>query len=168
MSTDIVPTGTVEGTSLVVPSTGATTADLIYAIKNNLSLFVEEGGTAEGFLLRTLEAEPTEAAIIGNTDTTKSEEILDVPFKITAYRGMRNSDFESRLGVYAIVDVVDKDGSLFVTSIGSEDAVCKIVRFHESGLIPTAGWYMLSRSTKATKAGFYPINLVAAPDPTAF
>ena len=159
----------VTANGVAVPSSGATSDQIRYALTNDLKLWVDtEGGTEEDFLLRTLNVDGGEDAILGGTGLTKAEDLIGVPFRIVNYDGMRNSTFdESRLGVYAVVTVADKDGTLYTTALGSADAICKVVKLHEGGHIPSS-WAMLEKSTKATARGFYPVNLVKADDPTTF
>jgi hypothetical protein len=166
-STDLAEV--VNANGVVVASAGATSQQIRYALANGYKLWVEsEGGTEEDFLLRTLEANG-EDEILGGTGLTKAEDLLGVPFKITGYQGMRNSDFdESKLGVYAVVTVTDRDGAVYTTALGSSDAIVKVVKLHEAGAIPQKGWSMLEKSSKPTARGFYPVNLVKADDPTTF
>jgi hypothetical protein len=169
-TTDLAEVETTSAGDVVVAPTGATSAQLRYAIANNLRLWVDEdAGTEEGFLLRTLDITGGEDAILSPSTLTKAEDLLNIPFKITDYQGMRNSDFEdSKFGVYAIVVVTDRDGQQFSTGLGSNDALLKVVMLHEAGAIPQKGWSMLETAKKPTKRGFYPVNLVKADDPTSF
>lgn len=169
-STDLVPSGTVRGTDLVVPSSGGSVADLKYALANGLRLFVDEEGMDEdAFLLRQLDKGTDEATILGDNALTAVDSILNVPVRITAYHGMRNSSFqESKLGVFVVIDVTDADGTTYTVAGGSADVVTKVVQLAEVGAIPQKGWSVFEKSAKPTTAGFYPINLKAAADPTGF
>jgi hypothetical protein len=165
--TDVVSTPN----GVVVPASGATSQELIAAIKGGYKVRVDDaGGSEEAFLLRTLTADFTdEQTLLDGVKLTPLEQLLNVPLRITAYRGMRNSDFEeSGLGVYVIVEVADSKGIAYTTSIGSSDGICKVVRLAEAGAIPQKQWTLFERAAKATKAGFHPINMRSAPDPTSF
>jgi hypothetical protein len=157
-------------TDLVVPQSGASTADIRYALNNGIRLYVNESeGTEEEFLLRQLDRGGDESSILGETALTKLEDLLGSVVKVTAYHGMRNSTFEgSRLGVFVIFELTDRDGTTYTTSAGSADIVLKVTQLREADAIPTKGWVVFERSEKATKNGYYPINMKAASDPNAF
>jgi hypothetical protein len=168
-TTDLAPVE-INASGVVVASAGATSEQIRYALANDLKLWVaSEGGTEEDFLLRTLDATGGEDEILGGTGLTKAEDLLGIPFKITGYSGMHNSDYEeSRLGVYVVVTVADRDGVTYTTALGSNDAIVKVVKLAEAGAIPQKGWSMLEKSAKPTARGFHPVNLVRADDPTTF
>lgn len=156
---------------LVVSNAGATVEQIKYAVKNGLRLYVEDTETAteEDFLLRQLDKDLTEDSIAGDSSLTKLEDLLGVVIKVTSYQGMRNSTFDgSKLGVFSIFEVTDRDGQVFTTSAGSSDIVIKMAQFQEAKAIPTKYWYVFEKSEKATAAGFYPINMKRVPDPEAF
>ena len=169
-NTDLAPTGTVKGTDLVVPSSGSSVADLKYAIANGLRLFVDEEGMDEDtFLLRQLDKSGDEAAILAEGALTPLEAILNVPVRLVEYHGMRNSSYqESKLGVFVVIDVADADGTTYTIAGGSADVIVKVVQLAEAGSIPSKGWIVFEKATKPTAAGFYPVNMKAAQDPTGF
>lgn len=168
-STDLAPVvGKISPTTgdLVVPQSGATSQDLLYAIRNGLKLWVEESTATEAeFLERTLTSDATtdEGILGGGPGLEKLEDLLNVRVKITGYQGMRNVAPQyldnSLLGVYVIVDLTDADGVVHTVSIGSSDNIGKIVKMVEADAIPQSGATVFEKSEKATKSGFYPINM---------
>ena len=168
-STDVVPSGQVVGTELVVAPMGVTMNDLRYAIANGLRLHVEaEAITEEDFLLQQLDKGTDESSILEEGLTTV-DSILGVPVKITAFRGLRNSDFQdSKLGVYVVIDVTDKDGVTYTVGAGATDVVVKVIQLFCAGSIPTKGWTIFEQAKKATPQGYFPVNLRATADPSGF
>jgi hypothetical protein len=161
-------------TELVVPASGATSTDLLYAIRNGLKLWVDQSeGSEADFLERTLTGDATsEESIVGGVGLTKLEDLLGIPLRITGYHGMRNVAPQylenSLLGVYVIIELTDRDGQVHTTSVGSADAVGKIVKLDEANKIPQGGAVIFERSEKPTKSGFHPINMRWLPDLVAF
>jgi hypothetical protein len=107
--------------------------------------------------------------ILGKNELDKLPNLFNVPLKITAYKGMRNSDPKyrenSRLGVFVIIEVTDTDGTTYDVSVGNSE-LAKVVKLNEAGAIPQKTWSMFVPST--TKSGQETYNLVSCPDPTAF
>ena len=120
-------------------------------------------------LLAQLDRGGDESTILGSNALTPLESLLNVPVKVTGYAGLRNSTFaESKLGVFVIFTVTDADGAQYTTSSGSADVIIKLVQLSEAGKVPQAGWTTFQKSDKPTAAGFLPINLRSAVDPSGF
>lgn len=85
------------------------------------------------------------------------ENHLGETLNILSVDGVRNSDFEGGLGVYLIVTANTIDGEILRLSVGVVDGVAKLSAIHHMGGFPWA--VSFERSTKATKSGFYPINM---------
>ena len=91
---------------------------------------------------------------------TPAEQILGQPVRVHEVR-FGNSDFsEQGLGIYAILDVETEDGKRIGVSCGGTMVIAYFVRRAELGGLPVD--VIISKSPKATRAGFYPLNVARA------
>lgn len=150
-----------KSTNLPAATTGSLLEEVKLCLKEpGRKLSVTEGD-AGAMIDRMLEATDLDSLdeAVGGT-LTPAEEILGTPVRVHGVR-FGNSDFaEQGLGIYAILDVETEDGRRFGVSCGGTMVIAYFVRRAELEGLPVD--VIISRSPKATKAGFYPLNVKRA------
>ncbi len=129
------------------------------AIQNRSKLFFDGDESGDSILIGTLAKAKDGFDLFAESELEKVEDHLGETLTITAVNAVRNSEFEGGLGVYLIVTAVDVDGGEFRLAVGQTDPIAKIVSLSEMGQLPWAVCF--ERSSKPTRAGFYPINLLS-------
>ena len=136
-----------------------TKAQVIEALASGSKLYFAGDENATSILPGILaNAEnPLDLFAAGELDAVKNH--LGEELTILSVDGVRNSDFEEGLGIYLIVTAATPDGEEIRLAVGSTDGVAKLAALHEMGAFP---WKVaFEQSTKPTKNGFFPINLVS-------
>lgn len=98
--------------------------------------------------------------ILGNAgDVTHAEDLIDQDLMITGLQSFNESDFADGPGVYAVVighTFKNPDEQLTITC-GSATVCAQLYRLNELRLWPVACRF--ERAKKATKAGYFPLQL---------
>ena len=141
----------------VVVSTLPSSAEIAMAISNGMKVTIGDTVT-EGDIANRIAGATTLEDIFGGGELAHVKDFLGTTLNVLAIEGARNSDFEGGVGIFLIVKVADPDGEIFSMSVGIADGVQKLVKLQELGLLPCK--VAFEQSTKATRSGFYPINLV--------
>lgn len=117
-------------------------------------------GDTGSFLASTLGRADTPEGLFAESELLSTKDHLGEVFIIEGIDAVRPSDYDEpgSLGVYLVVSAIDSDGELVKLSVGSKDAFAKIIALSEMGSLP---WRVsFEKAEKATKRGFFPINLV--------
>jgi hypothetical protein len=146
-------------TDLVVNSI-PTTRDIAYAITNGVKLTIADNAAGEASIVARVAGAQSADDVFGGGELVSIKDVLGTSLKVEAIESVRPSDFasESGLGVYLVVRTVDLDGESRTLAVGSTDAIVKLVKLNELGALPR--WVAFEQATKATKSGYYPVNLV--------
>lgn len=137
-----------------------TTQEVVAALTTGSKLYVAGDDTATSILPGILAGAEKAVDVFGGGELEKLEDHLGEKLTVLSVDGARNSDFEGGLGIYLIVSAADPNGEVIQLSVGTQDGVGKLVKLHELHAFP---WTVrFERATKATKGGFYPINMVNA------
>lgn len=129
------------------------------ALNSHSKLYFDGDVSGDSFLADTIAGAESGADLFAESELGKVEDHLGETLIINAVEAVRNSEFEGGIGVYLIVEALTLDGEAIKLAVGQSDPLAKIVKLHELGELP---WPVaFERSKKATKAGFYPINLLS-------
>ena len=134
-------------------------SQVIDAIASGSKLFFEgdESG-ASTILPGILSAADNPLDVFAGGELEKVEDHYGEILTVLSIDGVRNSDFEGGLGIYLVVSAATIEGEVIRMGVGSTDAIGKLVTLNDLGAFP---WKVsFERATKATKAGFFPVNLV--------
>jgi hypothetical protein len=134
-----------------------TSQQVLDAIETDSKLYFDGDESTTSILPGILGAAEKPIDVFGSGELEKVEDHFGETLNILSLDGVRNSDFEGGLGVYLIVTASTIDGEIIRLGVGNTDAVAKLVKLNEMGAFPWAVSFDLS--TKATKRGFFPINL---------
>lgn len=147
----------------IVLSTIPTIDQVIQALEERSQFWVDESDqeAGESMLLSKLRNAK-------NADDLAKESELDSPkdrlgewLLVQTVDAIRNSDFkESTFGVYLIVTATTGDGELIKLGVGAAEPFATIVSWNEWGALPR--WIRFDLAEKATKGGFYPVNVTDA------
>ena len=132
------------------------------ALTSGSKFYLDDDGSAEtgSFLNSVLERAATPEALFAESELVNLKEHLGEAFVLQGIDAIRPSDFveEGGLGVYLIVSAVDSEGELVKLAVGARDPFAKIVALHQMDAFP---WRVsFEKAEKATKRGYFPINLV--------
>ena len=136
-----------------------TRAQVVDAIASGSKLYFDgdESG-ASTILPGILSSADSPLDVFATGELEKVEDHYGEILTVLSIDGVRNSDFEGGLGIYLVVSAATIEGEVIRLGVGSTDAVGKLVTLNELGAFP---WKVsFERATKATKAGFFPVNLV--------
>lgn len=136
-----------------------TSAQVAEAIRSGSKLFVEGESDGSSILVDTLDNATTGEDVFAENELLSVKEHYGETFVVQRIVSVRNSDFDEAggLGIYLIVEATTVNGELVKLAVGAKDPIGKLVKLHELGAFPWA--VVFERSTKATKAGFYPVNM---------
>lgn len=148
----------VEEAALVIFAT-PTIAQVQAAIASRTRLFFDGDAGSESILAGVLGKATDGFDLFAESTLEKVEDHLGELLTVTSIDAVRNSDYEGGLGVYLICTFVSADGEEIRMAIGQTDPLAKIVALAELGQLPWAVEF--ARSERATKGGFYPINLLS-------
>ena len=141
--------------------TGLPTIELVtQALEEHSKFFVEESeeGAGESMLLSKLRNAKNVDDLAKESDLLSVTDVLGTNLLIQTIDAVRNSDFaESTFGVYLVVTATTDQGELVKLGVGSAEPFAFIVAWHEWGELPR--WIRFERAEKATKGGFYPVNV---------
>lgn len=137
-------------------TTFPTATQVANALATGTKFFVdsETGGGSE-LAARVANAE-TAADVFGESELTNMTDVLGTTFKMDVV-GIRGSEFEG-LGFFLIVECVDGNGEVKTVAVGATDPITKLLKLKELGALPRS--LAFEKSTKPTKSGYYPVNLV--------
>lgn len=136
-----------------------TRAQVIDAIASGSKLYFDGDENANSILPGILATAENPLDVFAAGELEKVEDHYGEILTILSVDAVRNSDFEGGLGIYLVVSAATIEGEVIRLGVGSTDAIGKLVALHEMGAFP---WQVsFERSQKATKAGFYPVNLVS-------
>lgn len=129
-------------------------------VREGSKFFLEDEGEIGSFLAETLERAKTTADLFGGSEELlKVEENLGTVFTLLGIDAVRKSDFSDGMGIYLIVSATDPEGELVKLAVGNQSGIGVILGISENDDFP---WKVaFERSQKATKKGFYPINIVS-------
>lgn len=132
---------------------------VVTALNEHTKLYFDGDVSGDSYLADTISAAESGDDLFAASELEKVDDYLGDTLTIQQIVGVRNSDFEGGLGVYLIVEATTLDGELLRLAVGQSDPLAKIVKLHELGALPFP--VAFERSSKATKSGFYPINLLS-------
>ena len=129
------------------------------AVREGAKFYLEDEGETGSFLAETLDRAETTADLFGgDSELLKVEQNLGTVFTLLGIDAVRRSDFADGMGIYLVVSATDPDGELIKLAIGNQSGIGVILGIAENGDFP---WKVsFERSQKATKRGFYPINIL--------
>lgn len=136
---------------------------VISAISIGGKLFYEGDDEGVNVLASTLSGVTSREELLAATSASELDKVtdhLDEDLVLLGIDGIRNSDYteEGGLGVYYVVSATGRGGSRLKLAVGQADPFAKITVCHEVGGFP---WRVrFTRSTKPTRRGFYPVNLI--------
>ena len=108
----------------------------------------------------------TSAAEVLCTDAVlHGQDYLNVPFQLLNVEG-RPSDQPQGLPFYAVLTITTADGEIVPMTTGARSVMLKAAKLHSLGALPL--WVRIVKSDKATEAGNFPLDLMAADGPNAF
>jgi hypothetical protein len=136
-----------------------TLAQFTEAVQEGVKLVYEGSEQTDNFLADTLTSATSTADLFGGaSELLKVEEVLGTVLTLTGIDAVRNSDFEDGMGIYLIVSAVDPEGEAVKLAVGNKSGIGVILGIHENDDFP---WKVsFERSSKPTKRGFFPINIV--------
>jgi hypothetical protein len=135
---------------------------VLTALREGSKLFINNNDeeVTQADVLASVATAKTLDEIFGLAGLSNPSDHLEEDLTFTDIVGARNSDFpEADLGIFLIVDAIDKDGEVFSLALGSADAIIKSLRTKELGPEGFPIVVRFSRSLKETKKGFHPINM---------
>lgn len=113
---------------------------------------------------QTLDADSAEA-LFGDRDVLHGKEIVGKPFLFTDEIHWLPSDIEGEgLPFFGVFTIANASGEQFPMTCGAKSVVLKLAKAHAEGWLPK--WLKITKSDKATPAGYYPLDIVAAEAPT--
>jgi hypothetical protein len=139
---------------------GLPTSDQVrFAVGSGAKLFIETPASEIDIVNRVTNASRAED-VFGGSELTSTKEILGTPIKVLEIESIRPSEFRDSggLGAYLVVRACDPDGQILSVAVGSVDGIIKLLRLHELGALPR--WVAFDKSTRPTKSGHWPINLI--------
>jgi len=116
--------------------------------------------SAEDIAMRYLSAENVDD-LLGESSVIGLADMLDTPFTIESAR-IFESSYEAGLSGFVVMEGSLDDGSKVAISSGATSVVAQVVTMHARGWLPIR--VMGKQSTRPTKAGYYVISLVKAPE----
>lgn len=121
---------------------------------------VDDDGS--GIAAAVLDAKTVDEILGEDRDgATGLSEIIGTPFTINRIE-LRASDHDAGLDGYAVMFSTFDDGTTTVITCGAQKVVAQCIALHTGGYLPKR---VSSRKTsKPTKGGFYPVELVKAPE----
>lgn len=116
---------------------------------------------AAAMLARKLGATTVEE-LGGTGDLDDVESIYGRPIKVMGV-GVRNSDeqYEGKLGIYVVLNVVTAEGETLAVSSGATDVVCTSIKVAELDRLGK-DWWTIAPASGKTAAGFTPVNMTLA------
>ena len=136
-----------------------TKSQVIEAIASGSKLYFDGDENGSSILPGILAGaeNPIDVFAAGELEAVKNH--LGEELTIFSVDSVRNSDFDEGLGVYLIVTADTTDGEEIRLAVGSTDGIGKLVALHEMKAFP---WKVaFEQASKATKNGFFPINMVS-------
>jgi hypothetical protein len=106
------------------------------------------------------------ASILGAGSATKAEDVLGLDLLLEGVEWRDSDEGNSGPGVYALLHVVTREGEKLTVSCGAGDVVFRVRKLELSDVLPT--WVKLTKATKPTAAGYYPLNIGPGQGPDAF
>ena len=114
---------------------------------------------------RILEASSPEE-LFGESKTIKGHEYLGKPFQLLEVE-WRASELDGEgLPFYGVFRICDLEGEIHVLTIGAKSVLLKAAKAASSGWLPL--WLKIVQAEKKTASGYYPLDLVAAPQESKF
>lgn len=118
-----------------------------------------DASTFDGIAMRILTA-PSMADVLSEPTAQGTEVILGLPVMLDKPRWYR-SDYEQNALCFCVVEAITiDDGIVHTVTIGAQQPMLVIMRAMATGELPLK--CKVVRSGKATRAGFLPLNIVAA------
>jgi len=139
---------------------GIPTIELVtQALEEKSQFFVQDNeDSGESMLLSKLRNAKNAADLAKESDLESISDRLGEWLLIQTVDAVRNSDFkESTFGVYLVVTATSDDGELVKLGVGAAEPFSYIVAWNEWGELPR--WVRYDKSEKATKGGFFPVNV---------
>jgi len=127
---------------------------------------VADDPSADDMMLDILTAKTVEDVLGGSNNAIHLQDIIGKPFTIVKAT-LRESDYEAGLPAFVVLNVTFDDGTNGVVTTGASTVVAQCIRMHQLDAFPQR--VNSYKSTKPTKAGYFPVQLVAAdPIPEPF
>lgn len=138
---------------------------------NSMRLFEEAAASmvaddpsADDMLVDILTATTVDDILGGNA--IHLQDIIGTPFTINKAT-LRESDYDAGLPAFVVLNVTFDGGNNGVVTTGASTVVAQVIRMHQIGVFPQR--VNSYKTTKPTKAGYYPVQLVKAdPLPESF
>ena len=136
-----------------------TLSEFTQAVSEGVKIMFEGSEQTDNFLADTLSNANTTVDLFGGaSELLKVEEVLGTVLTLTGIDAVRNSDFADGMGIYLIVSAVSPDGEEVKLAVGNKSGIGVILGINETNDFP---WQVsFERASKATKNGFFPINIV--------
>jgi hypothetical protein len=143
----------------IVLDTIPTIEQVTQALEEKSKFFVEENDEGgESILLSKLRDAKNADDLAKESDLLSVSDVLGTNLLVQTVDAVRNSDFaESTFGVYLVVTATTDDGELIKLGVGSAEPFAYIVAWREWGDLPR--WVRFDKADKATKGGFFPVNV---------
>ncbi len=136
-----------------------TKAQVIEAIAAGEKLYFDGEENTNSILPGILAGAENPLDLFAAGELEKVKDHLGEELTILSVDAVRNSDFEEGIGVYLVVSAATNDGEVIRLAVGTTDGVAKLAAMHEMGAFP---WKVVfEQSTKKTKAGFLPVNMLS-------
>lgn len=114
----------------------------------------------EEIIRRILAAESTED-ILAEQSAIHARDVLDQTLKLIGFRKMESDYNESGPSFYYLLECVNADGEPFNVTCGAVNVMAQVFALAKRNALPLD--VMIVESGKATKAGYKPMWLKAAP-----
>lgn len=92
----------------------------------------------------------------GSGNLVHLKDMLTVPFTVSSV-ALRESDYQDGAGAFAIIDATLDDDTAVVITTGSSTILAQLIRMVQLSAFPIR--VRATQSDKATKAGYYPLQL---------
>ena len=127
----------------------------------DLTVFVEDPDAVAARIMRqTLDANSAEA-LFGEPETWKAEDHIGEPLQFHSVAWLPSERAESGgFPIFGVFSVADLSGETHVLTCGAKSVVQKQAKADAEGWLPR--WLSIVKAEKPTRAGYYPLDVVAA------
>ncbi len=100
--------------------------------------------------------------LLGASEMVAGKDFVDKPFQLQRIEWQLSEIDAASLPFYAVLHGVTYDGEAVIIGVGARSVVRKAAKIDHEGWLPA--WVKIVRGKKTTE-GYYPLDLVAAPEP---
>ena len=100
--------------------------------------------------------------LLGSSEMVAGKDFVDKPFQVQRVEWQLSDIDSAALPFYAVLHGVTYEGEAVVIGVGARSVVRKAAKVEHEGWLPV--WVKIVRGKK-TAEGYYPLDLVAAPEP---